>query len=74
MTQTNQHPHSLLKTLEDLLWNSREVNVFRAIIALFLGCKLRTTLQNLKGISVSTASRFLSCEHVPDLAVTRANV
>ena len=66
MTQTNQHSHSLLKTLEDLLWNSREVNIFRAIIALFLDCKLRTTLQNLKGISASTASRFLSCEHVPD--------
>jgi len=40
--------------------------VFRALIALFLDCKLRTTLQNIKGISASTASRFLSCEHAPD--------
>ena len=65
-TQTDQHTHSLLKTLEDLLWNRREIGVFRALVALFLDCKLRTTLQNLKGISASTASRFLSCEHVPD--------
>lgn len=65
-TQTDQHAHSLLKTLEDLLWNRREIGVFRALIALFLDCKLRTTLQNIKGISASTASRFLSCEHAPD--------
>jgi hypothetical protein len=66
MTQTNQHTHSLLKALEALLWNRREVGVFRAIVALFLDCKLRTTLQNLKGLSASTASRFLRCEHAPD--------
>lgn len=66
MTQTDQHSHSLLKTLEDLLWNHRDVRVFRALVALFLDCKLRTTLQNIKGISASTASRFLSCEHAPD--------
>lgn len=66
MTQTDQHAHSLLKTLEALLWNRREIGVFRALIALFLDCKLRTTLQNIKGISASTASRFFSCEHAPD--------
>lgn len=66
MTQTNQHTHSLLKTLEGLLWNRREADIFRAIVALFLDCKLRTTLQNLKGLSASTASRFLSYEHAPD--------
>lgn len=66
MTQTNQHSHSLLKTLEDLLWNQREVGIFRAIVALFLDCRLRTTLQNIKGMSASTASRFFSCEHTPD--------
>ncbi len=66
MTQTDQHSHSLLNTLEALLWNHREAGIFRAIVALFLDCKLRTTLQNLKGISASTASRFLSCEHIPD--------
>ncbi len=66
ITQTDQHSHSLLKTLEALLWNRREVGVFRALIALFLDCKLRTTLQNIKGMSASTASRFLSCEHAPD--------
>ncbi len=66
MTQTNQHTHSLLKTLEDLLWNQREVGIFRAIVALFLDCRLRTTLQNIKGMSASTASRFFSCEHAPD--------
>lgn len=66
MTQTDQHTHSLLKTLEGLLWNRREVNVFRALVALFLDCKLRTTLQNVKGFSASTASRFFSCEHAPD--------
>jgi hypothetical protein len=63
---TDQHSRSLLKKLEALLWSRREVRVFRALVALFLDCKLRTTLQNLKGLSASTASRFLSCEHVPD--------
>ena len=62
VAQTDQHSHSLLKTLEDLFWNRRNVGVFRALVALFLDCKLRTTLQN----SASTASRFLSCEHAPD--------
>ena len=65
-TKTDQHSHSLLKTLEDLFWNRRNVGVFRALVALFLDCKLRMTLQNIKGISASTASRFLSCEHAPD--------
>jgi hypothetical protein len=65
-TYTNQHSHSLLKQLEALLWNHREVGIFRAIVALFLDCKLRTTLQNLRGMSASTASRFFSCEHAPD--------
>lgn len=63
---TDQHSHSLLKKLEALLWNRRDVGVFRALVALFLDCKLRTTLQNIRGLSASTASRFLSCEHVPD--------
>ena len=66
MTQTDQHSHSLLKAVEALLWNRREVGVFRAIVALFLDCKLRTTLQNIRGMSASTASRFFSCEHAPD--------
>lgn len=35
-------------------------------MALFLGTELRTTLQNIIGISASTASRFLNCEQVPD--------
>lgn len=35
-------------------------------MALFLSTELRTTLQNVKGISASTASRFLNCEQVPD--------
>ncbi len=58
--------HSLLKAVEALLWNRREVGVFRALVALFLDCKLRTTLQNIRGVSASTASRFFSCEHAPD--------
>lgn len=66
MTQLNQHTDSLLKTLAGLFWGRREVSVFRALVALFLDCKLRTTLQNLKGHSASTASRFLNCEHAPD--------
>jgi hypothetical protein len=66
MTQRNQHTHSLLKTLEALFGKRREVGVFRALVALFLDCKLRTTLQNVKGISASTASRFLNCEHAPE--------
>ena len=40
--------------------------MFRALLALFLDCNLRTTLQNIKGFSASTASRFMSCEHAPD--------
>lgn len=35
-------------------------------MALFLDTQLRTTLQNITGLSASTASRFLSCEHVPE--------
>ena len=67
MNKTNsQHTDSLLKKLEALLWNPREVKVFRAILGLFLDCKLRTTLQNIKGYSASSASRFMSCEHAPD--------
>lgn len=66
MLQLNQHTNSLLKPLEALFWNRREVGIFRALMALFLDCKLRTTLQNIRGMSASTASRFLSCEHAPD--------
>lgn len=62
----DQHSNSLLKQLEMLFWNRRDIGVFRALVALFLDCKLRTTLQNIRGLSASTASRFLSCEHVPD--------
>ena len=64
--QTHQHTNSLLEKLEALLWNSREVGVFRALLALFLDCNLRTTLQNVKGFSASTASRFSACEYAPD--------
>lgn len=63
---TDQHGHSLLKKLEALFWNRCDIGVFRALVALFLDCKLRTTLQNIRSLSASTASRFLSCEHVPD--------
>ena len=65
-TQSNQHTNSLLKSLASLLWNKREVRTFRALVTLFLDTELRTTLQNITGISASTASRFLSCEHAPD--------
>lgn len=65
-TQLNQHVDSLLGSIEALLWNKREVRTFRALVALFLDTELRTTLQNITGISASTASRFLSCEHAPD--------
>jgi hypothetical protein len=58
--------NSLLETLAGLLWNEREVRTFRALVALFLSTELRTTLQNIKGLSASTASRFLNCEQVPD--------
>lgn len=62
----NQHIDSLLETLASLLWNKREVRTFRALVGLFLSPELKTTLQNVVGISASTASRFLSCEQVPD--------
>lgn len=65
-TQNNQYIDSLLGRIEALLWNKREVRTFRALVALFLDTELRTTLQNTTGISASTASRFLSCEHAPD--------
>lgn len=65
-TNPNQHIDSLLETLASLHWNEREVSIFRALVALFLSTELRTTLQNIKGMSASKASRFLSCEHVPD--------
>ena len=61
-----QHINSLLETLAGLLWNEREVRTFRALVALFLSTELRTTLQNIKGMSASKASRFLSCEQVPE--------
>jgi hypothetical protein len=59
-TQTDQHGNSLLRNLETLLWRASEVRVFRAILSLFLDTKLKTTLQNVKIISASTASRFFS--------------
>ena len=52
-TQQNQHIDSLLKSLEALLWNRREVRTFRALVALFLDTEVRTTLQNVTGISAS---------------------
>jgi hypothetical protein len=67
-TQHHQHTNSLLKSLGGLLWNQREARTFRALVALFLDTELRTTLQNIKGISASTASRFLACEQAPDEA------
>lgn len=42
------------------------MRTFRALVALFSDTELRTTLQNITGISASTASRFLSCHHAPD--------
>jgi len=63
---SHQHISSLLETLQSLLWDRREVRTFRALVVLFLSTKLRTTLQNVTGISASTASRFLNCEQVPD--------
>jgi IS4 transposase len=65
-TKLKQHKNSLLEPLESLLWNKREIRTFRMLLSLFLNCKLRTLLENVKGISASTASRFMSCEHVPD--------
>jgi len=62
----HQHISSLLETIQGLLWNKREVRTFRALLALFLSTELRTTLQNVVGISASTASRFLNCEQLPD--------
>lgn len=62
----NQHISSLLKSLQALLWNKREVRTFRALVSLFVNTELRTTLQNVVGISASTASRFLNCEQLPD--------
>jgi hypothetical protein len=62
----NQHINSLLETLTGLLWNKREARTFRALVALFLSTELKTTLQNIKGLSASTASRFLSCEQLPN--------
>jgi hypothetical protein len=66
--QLNQHTDSLLKSVASMLWNRREVRTFRALVALFLDTEKRTTLQNVSGVSASTASRFLSCEHAPDSA------
>lgn len=59
-THTNQHSTSLLRNLENLLWRTSEIRVFRAILSLFLNTNLKTTLQNIKIISASTASRFFS--------------
>lgn len=65
-TKLAQHKNSLLKSIETLLWNKREVRTFRIILSLFLNSQVRTLLENVKGISASTASRFMSCEHAPD--------
>jgi hypothetical protein len=65
-TQQSQHSNSLLQTIEALLWNDKIREHFRFILAVFLDCRLRTTLDNIKGISVSTASRFFSTEQAPD--------
>lgn len=62
----HQHLNSLLETLAGLLWNKREARTFRALVALFLSTKLETTSQDIKGISASTVSRFLSCEQLPE--------
>lgn len=59
-TQTDRHGNSLLRKLEKLLWRTSEARVFRAILSLFLDTNLKTTLQNIKSISASTASRFFS--------------
>lgn len=65
-TKLSQHKNSLLKTIESLLWNKREVRTFRIILSLFFDSQVRTILENVKGISASTASRFMNCEHAPD--------
>lgn len=65
-TKLTQHKQSLLKSIESLLWNKREVRTFRIILSLFLDSQVRSLLENVKGISASTASRFMNCEHAPD--------
>ena len=65
-TKLSQHKQSLLKSIESLLWNKREVRTFRIILSLFLDSQVRSILENVKGISASTASRFMNCEHAPD--------
>lgn len=59
-SQTDQHSNSLLRKLGNLLWRASEVRVVRAILSVFLDTNLKTTLQNLKTLSASTASRFFS--------------
>jgi len=48
------------------MWNQREVRTLRVILALFLDVSIKTILDNIKGISASSASRFLSTEHAPN--------
>lgn len=62
----NQHTSSLLQGIELLLWSDKVREHFRFILAIFLNCNLRTTLDNVKGISTSTASRFFSTEQASD--------
>ncbi|MDZ7705290.1 MAG: transposase [Trueperaceae bacterium] len=52
-----------------MLRNKRTVKVFRAILALFLDPQRTTLLQNVRGMSASTASRFFSGEHTTDEAL-----
>lgn len=45
---------------------AREIYIFRHILDLFLHTEKRTTLQNVTGVSASTASRFLNRDAVDD--------
>jgi hypothetical protein len=58
-SNTAQHATSLLQAINALLplkWHF----AFECILQLFLSTNLRTTLENLQGISSSTASRFFA--------------
>lgn len=59
-TNDRQHKTSILQSIEALLWCVAEIKKFHAILAVFLDASLRTTLDNVKIISASTASRFFS--------------
>lgn len=59
-TKLNQHIHTLLQSLDEMLWRPGEVRILHCLLALFLDTRTRTILKNIKGTSVSTASRFFN--------------